>query len=108
MTEKRLYKFKHRNIDCNNFYALAQESDSTLLIGLKSGYGIIRFNMREGSYSFLELSSLQSRALGDILSLCTDDGDIYCGSSSGLIRICGDGKVTKRFRWCPSCLRMSG
>ena len=95
MTEKRLYKFKHRNIDCNNFYALAQESDSTLLIGLKSGYGIIRFNMREGSYSFLELSSLQSRALGDILSLCTDDGDIYCGSSSGLIRICGDGKVTK-------------
>ncbi|MGN1232144.1 MAG: helix-turn-helix domain-containing protein [Candidatus Cryptobacteroides sp.] len=95
MTDRKLYRFRHRNIDCNNFYAIAQESDSTLLIGLKSGYGIIRFNMAEGSYSFLDMSSLQSRALGDILSLCTDSGDIYCGSSSGLIRICNDGVVTK-------------
>ena len=95
MTDRKLYRFKHKNIDCNNFYAIAQESDSTLLVGLKSGYGIIRFNMTEGSYSFLDMSSLQSRALGDILSLCTDGGDIYCGSSSGLIRICRDGEVTK-------------
>lgn len=95
MTDRKLYRFMHRNIDCNNFYALACETDSTLLIGLKSGYGIIRFNMNEGSYTFLDMSSLQSRALGDILSLCTDRGDIYCGSSSGLIRICPDGAVTK-------------
>lgn len=94
-TERRLYQFKHRNIDCNNFYALARETDSTLLIGLKSGYGIIRFNMKEGSYSFLDLSSLHSRALGDILSLSTGGGDIYCGSSSGLIRIRRDGSVVR-------------
>lgn len=90
------YRFRLKGIDCDAFYALAMDSDSTLLLGMKSGYGLVRFNIRDKSYFFLDMSSLQSRALGDILSLCGSSGSgIFCGSSSGLICIGRDGSIRK-------------
>ena len=93
---KTVFKFKHKNIDCNNFYAMVQDSDSTLLIGLKTGYGLVRFNINDGTYDFPDMSSLQSRALGDILSLSINPSkELFCGSSAGLIRLFRDGRITK-------------
>lgn len=90
------YRFNLRNVECNAFYALDRDTDSTLLVGLKSGYGLVRFNIRDRSYDFLDMSALQSRALGDILSLCgTADSGIFCGSSAGLICLETDGGIRK-------------
>lgn len=96
ITNSEIYRFRRNDSDCNDFHALTLENDTTLLLGMKSGYGIIRFNIIDKSYSFLNMESLQSRALGDILCLNVGkEGDILCGSSSGLIRIGKDGHVDK-------------
>lgn len=46
----RRYRFRMGSRDCNGFYAMIRESDSTLLLGLRGGYGLIRFNIRTKDY----------------------------------------------------------
>ena len=79
---------------CNEFYALIRESDSTLLLGMRGGYGLIRFDMRTKKYVFVDMHRLQSRALGDLLCLCKSrESGLYCGASSGLILLTPEGDI---------------
>lgn len=92
----KCYRFMRDGRHCNDFYAITPESDSTILLGMKGGYGLIRFNFRTGEYGFVDMDSLQSHAWGDILCIYKSDiSGIFCGSSSGLIRIMPDGKVKR-------------
>lgn len=90
----RRYRFRHGSRDCNDFYALSVESDSTILLGIRGGYGLIRFNTYTGTYSFVNPGSFTEHAVGDILCVHKSDiSGIYCGSGSGFIRIFPDGTV---------------
>ena len=90
----RRYRFRMGNRDCNEFYAMIRESDSTLLLGLRGGYGIIRFNIHSKEYDFVDMQRLQRRALGDLLSLCrSHESGLYCGTSSGLIHLTSGGDI---------------
>lgn len=73
---------------------MIRESDSTLLLGLRGGYGLIRFNIRTKDYDFVDMQRLQRRALGDLLSLCRSrSSGLYCGTSSGLIHLTPGGDI---------------
>lgn len=90
----RRYRFRMGSRDCNEFYAMIRESDSTLLLGLRGGYGLVRFNIRTKDYGFVNMQRLQRRALGDLLSLCRSRGSgLYCGTSSGLIHLTSGGDI---------------
>lgn len=90
----RRYRFRLGNRDCNEFYSMIRESDSTLLLGLRGGYGIIRFNIHTKKYAFVDMQRLQRRALGDLLCLCQSlESGLYCGTSSGLIHLTPDGDI---------------
>lgn len=90
----RRYRFRMGSRDCNGFYAMIRESDSTLLLGLRGGYGLIRFNIRTKDYDFVDMQRLQRRALGDLLSLCRSrSSGLYCGTSSGLIHLTPGGDI---------------
>lgn len=91
---QQTYRFRMGNRDCNEFYSMLPESDSTLLLAMRGGYGLIRFNLRTKEYGFVDMHLLQSRALGDLLSLCQSrESGLYCGASSGLIRITPQGDI---------------
>ncbi len=93
-TAMRRYRFRLGRRDCNEFYALVRESDSTLLLGLRGGYGLVRFDMRTKRYAFVDMHRLQHRALGDLLCLCRSRASgLYCGASSGLIQLAEDGLI---------------
>lgn len=90
----RRYRFRLGNRDCNEFYAMIRESDSTLLLGLRGGYGLVRFNVRTKDYVFVDMKRMQRRALGDLLSLCRSrESGLYCGTSSGLIQLTPGGDI---------------
>lgn len=94
VTAMRRYRFRLERRDCNEFYALIRESDSTLLLGMRGGYGLIRFDMRTKKYVFVDMHRLQSRALGDLLCLCKSrESGLYCGASSGLILLTPEGDI---------------
>lgn len=94
VTSMRRYRFRLGHRDCNEFYALIRESDTTLLLGMRGGYGLIRFDMRTKQYGFVDMHRLQSRALGDLLSLCMSRrSGLYCGASSGLILLTPEGDI---------------
>lgn len=94
VTAMRRYRFRLGRRDCNEFYALIRESDSTLLLGMRGGYGLIRFDMRTKNYDFVDMHRLQSRALGDLLCLCKSrESGLYCGASSGLILLTPQGDI---------------
>lgn len=91
---ERRYRFGVGQRDCNEFYALIRESDSTLLLGMRGGYGVIRFDIRTKRYAFVDMRHLHNRALGDVLCLWSSRrSGLYCGASSGLIRIAPDGEI---------------
>lgn len=90
----RRYRFRLGRRDCNEFYEMIRENDSTLLLGLRGGYGMIRFDIRSKEYTFVDMQRLHRRALGDLLSLCRSRGSgLYCGTSSGLIQLLPSGGV---------------
>ncbi|WP_290555254.1 hybrid sensor histidine kinase/response regulator transcription factor [Alistipes sp.] len=94
VTAMRRYRFRHERHDCNEFYALIRESDSTLLLGMRGGYGLLRFNIRTKESEFVDMHRLQSRALGDLLCLCKSrESGLYCGASSGLILLTPQGDI---------------
>ncbi len=64
VTAMRRYRFRLERRDCNEFYALIRESDSTLLLGMRGGYGLIRFDMRTKKYVFVDMHRLQKPGPG--------------------------------------------
>lgn len=89
-----LYEFEYEGQPCNRFYAILKESESTLLLGMLGGYGVIRFYVDSKEYEFMPLDNLNDRGLSDILSLCQSDRTkLYCGTSSGLLTIDDSGVV---------------
>ena len=67
---------------------MVYDNDSTLFLGSRGGYGVIRFNIFNQGYEFLQTNNLRNPAIGDVLSVCqTEDSTFYAGASSGLTRI---------------------
>lgn len=67
---------------------MVYDNDSTLFLGSRGGYGVIRFNIFNQGYEFLQTNNLRNPAIGDVLSVCqTKDSTFYAGASSGLTRI---------------------
>lgn len=86
------FRFSRGTMACNDFFAIEQESDSTVLLGMRGGYGLIRFNFRTHGYDFVDMHDIQSYAWGDILSVCCSNrSGVFCGSGAGLIRILPEG-----------------
>jgi signal transduction histidine kinase/DNA-binding response OmpR family regulator len=86
----KVFQFECNNISCSELLPLVEESDSTLLIGTRGGYGVIRFNINTEDYQLLKTDNLNI-ALGDILSISKgQQGTLYCGASSGLMVIPGN------------------
>jgi signal transduction histidine kinase/DNA-binding response OmpR family regulator len=86
----KMFRFECNDISCNELLPLMEESDSTLLVGTRGGYGVIRFNINTEDYQLLKTDNLNI-ALGDILSISRGhQGTLYCGASSGLMVIPGD------------------
>lgn len=72
---------------------MVYDNDSTLFLGSRGGYGVIRFNIFNQGYEFLQTNNLRNPAIGDVLSVCqTKDSTFYAGASSGLTRIKFRGK----------------
>ena len=73
---------------CKEIQSMVYDNDSTLFLGSRGGYGVIRFNIFNQGYEFLQTNNLRNPAIGDVLSVCqTEDSTFYAGASSGLTRI---------------------
>lgn len=73
---------------CKEIQSMVYDNDSTLFLGSRGGYGVIRFNIFNQGYEFLQTNNLRNPAIGDVLSVCqTKDSTFYAGASSGLTRI---------------------
>ena len=82
------YSFERGGYACNEFYAVTQNSDSTLLIGTCGGYGLISFHIHTKKYSFVDLSKFNTNVMSDILSIChTSRDELLLGTSSCLIHV---------------------
>ena len=61
---------------------MVYDNDSTLFLGSRGGYGVIRFNIFNQGYEFLQTNNLRNPAIGDVLSVCqTEDSTFYAGAS---------------------------
>jgi len=73
---------------CNEFHAIRNIGDSTLLIGSRGGYGLIKFDIISHNYSFIPMNSSEYSAIGDVLSVYqSKDSIFYIGASSGLTKM---------------------
>lgn len=73
---------------CKEIQSMVYDNDSTLFLGSRGGDGVIRFNIFNQGYEFLQTNNLRNPAIGDVLSVCqTEDSTFYAGASSGLTRI---------------------
>lgn len=83
---KKYYPFYKNGVDINEeFYSMIFDGDSTIFLGSKRGYGVIKFNIYTQEYNFMSLSTAQNKALGDVLCLhMNKDSVLYIGASSGL------------------------
>jgi signal transduction histidine kinase/CheY-like chemotaxis protein/ligand-binding sensor domain-containing protein len=80
--------FEKNGRECNEFHALLSLGDSTLLIGSRGGYGLIKFNILSNDYSFIPLNNSDYSAIGDVLSVHqSKDSVFYIGASSGLTKM---------------------
>lgn len=83
-----IFTFKKNGRECNEFHALLNLGDSTLLIGSRGGYGLIKFNTITNEYSFIPLNNSEYSAIGDVLSVHqSKDSIFYIGASSGLTKM---------------------
>lgn len=86
---KKFHKFFKDGIDIDEeFYSMIYDGDSTIFLGSRRGYGVIRFNIYTAKYHFISMSKAENKALGDVLCLYIDkDSVLYIGASSGLTQI---------------------
>lgn len=55
---------------CKEIQSMVYDNDSTLFLGSRGGYGVIRFNIFNQGYEFLQTNNLRNPAIGDVLSVC--------------------------------------
>lgn len=73
---------------CKEIQSMIYVNDSTLFLGSRGGYGVIRFNLFTKEYEFLQTNNLKNPAIGDVISVCqTEDSTFYVGASSGLTQV---------------------
>ena len=53
---------------CKEIQSMVYDNDSTLFLGSRGGYGVIRFNIFNQGYEFLQTNNLRNPAIGDVLS----------------------------------------
>ena len=88
---KKKYIFRKDDHNINDeFYSMIFDGDSTILLGSRRGYGVVRFNIYDKSYSFISMNKADNKAIGDVICLYKDkDSVLYIGASSGVTRIDG-------------------
>ncbi|MDR1201374.1 MAG: response regulator [Tannerellaceae bacterium] len=73
---------------CSNFHSMVFDGDSSLLVGIRGGYGAIRLNIYTNEYKSFSPDNQGNSAIGDVLCLYVDrDSIYYLGSSSGLVQV---------------------
>lgn len=92
------YSLKNGANHCKEIQSMVYDQDSTLFLGSRGGYGLIRFNIFSKQYSFLQNNNRENPAIGDVLSVCqAGHSTFYVGASSGLTRIqFQEGKMSTR------------
>ncbi|MCC8155050.1 MAG: hybrid sensor histidine kinase/response regulator, partial [Tannerellaceae bacterium] len=84
---KNRYNLKAGENLCNEFHSMSFDGDSTLLIGSRGGYGVVRFNIYTRQYKFLSSLQMDNSTIGDVLSVHqSQDSVYYFGASSGLTK----------------------
>lgn len=86
---KKFHRFFKDGVDIDEeFYSMIYDGDSTIFLGSRRGYGVIRLNIYTSKYHFLSMSKAENKALGDVLCLYIDkDSVLYIGATSGLTQI---------------------
>ncbi|MDR1089754.1 MAG: response regulator [Prevotella sp.] len=82
---------------CNEFHSMSYDGKSTLFVGSRGGYGVLRFNVVSKQYEFIRMNRGENSAIGDVLCVHqSKDSTFYIGASSGMtkIRFLADGNNT--------------
>lgn len=82
------FVFEKNGRVCNEFHATRDIGNSTLLIGSRGGYGLIKFDTQTYQYSFIPMNNTEYSAIGDVLSVHHSiDSLFYIGASAGLTKM---------------------
>ena len=68
---------------CKEIQSMVYDNDSTLFLGSRGGYGVIRFNIFNQGYEFLQTNNLRNPAIGDVLSVCQTEDSTFYASDNG-------------------------
>lgn len=83
ISQVRAYPLKNGENKCEEIQSMLYDNDSTLFLGSRGGYGVIRFNIYDQRYEFLQSYDLKNPAIGDVLSVCqTKDSTFYVGGKA--------------------------
>ncbi|RHJ82335.1 hybrid sensor histidine kinase/response regulator transcription factor [Parabacteroides sp. AM08-6] len=94
------YVFERNRRVCKEFHSMCLADDSTLYLGSRGGYGLIRFNIYNKKCDYISMDNLESSPIGDILCVHpSQNSTYYFGASSGLTRMTftPNGVDTKQF-----------
>ncbi len=84
ITDARNIVFRKGDYICNEVYSMAFDGEQSLYIGCRGGLGIVRYNIADNSYEFLNSLTDMFPNVGDIICLHYDtDKRLYFGSSAG-------------------------
>ncbi|MCD7969263.1 MAG: helix-turn-helix domain-containing protein [Alistipes sp.] len=89
---QKQYRFFHAQQEIRTFFAMVPENDTILWLGSRER-GLVRFNTVTEEYRVVSLTERIGRNVDDVLCICrTADGDMFVGTTAGLIRLEFDGK----------------
>jgi AraC-like DNA-binding protein/ligand-binding sensor domain-containing protein len=95
MESCKRYYFNHEGQDISTFFSIIPEGDSVLWLGSRER-GLVRFNMKTETYRVISLKELLDRRVDDVLSIHrARGGEIYVGTTAGLVRLNFEGKEIK-------------
>ncbi len=84
----RYFVFQKGPSVSNEFFSMANDGKSTIWVGSRGGYGVIRFDTKTNKYKFISLNDENVSAINDILCVyLSNDSTFYFGSSSGLTKM---------------------
>lgn len=73
---------------CNEFHSMNYDGKQTLFIGSRGGYGVVRFNIMNKQYDFIQMGKGENSAIGDVLCVHhSQDSIFYIGASSGMTKM---------------------
>ncbi|MFC4673301.1 two-component regulator propeller domain-containing protein [Dysgonomonas termitidis] len=82
------YVLKKGDKTCVEFHSMFYDGASTLFIGSRGGYGVVRYNIKSKQYDFIQMKNAENTAIGDVLCVYqSKDSTFYIGASSGMTRI---------------------